>query len=348
MEKVDYYEVLGVQRTCSAEDIKVAYKKLALKWHPDKNRENPTEATQKFQKISEAYSVLSDTEKKSRYDKYGSLDDFEFNYDDFMNHFDFSTMFDMMEGMNFMFNNLGAFGKMPGGKGRHKNKYDDIMMKKLERKIKNEHRRKTKKEEDDDDSEEEVENMEDLWKKLGGKQAGNSKKTNGKPKDEDDGWTTEEEYSEDEAPPKKGEKNGKSAEAAEDDDDDYEDVDSDDDEDEDEPEPDNKKTAKNGVKKAAVVESDDDDDDDDFEGQDIFLMPMFMEENIVEAGNKFKCKFDNKVLTEMKLMEHFDKDHKKEFKDWLKKVTDEEEKKMKKGAGKGKKGKGGRGMFDFM
>jgi len=55
----DYYQVLGVDKKASADDIKKAYRKLALKWHPDKNPNNKT-AEEKFKKISEAYAVLSD------------------------------------------------------------------------------------------------------------------------------------------------------------------------------------------------------------------------------------------------------------------------------------------------
>ncbi|XP_066241742.1 dnaJ homolog subfamily B member 6 isoform X1 [Saccopteryx leptura] len=68
---VDYYEVLGVQRHASAEDIKKAYRKLALKWHPDKNPENKEEAERKFKQVAEAYEVLSDARKRDIYDKYG-------------------------------------------------------------------------------------------------------------------------------------------------------------------------------------------------------------------------------------------------------------------------------------
>uniref|UniRef100_I3NHC5 DnaJ homolog subfamily B member 6 n=1 Tax=Ictidomys tridecemlineatus TaxID=43179 RepID=I3NHC5_ICTTR len=68
---MDYCKVLGVQRHASPEDIKKAYRKLALKWHPDKNPENKEEAERKFKKVAEAYEVLSDAKKRDIYDKYG-------------------------------------------------------------------------------------------------------------------------------------------------------------------------------------------------------------------------------------------------------------------------------------
>ncbi|XP_049975887.1 dnaJ homolog subfamily B member 6 isoform X1 [Alexandromys fortis] len=68
---VDYYEVLGVQRHASPEDIKKAYRRQALKWHPDKNPENKEEAERKFKQVAEAYEVLSDAKKRDIYDKYG-------------------------------------------------------------------------------------------------------------------------------------------------------------------------------------------------------------------------------------------------------------------------------------
>ena len=70
MAKRDYYEVLGVQKGASAEEIKKAYRKLAVKYHPDKNPGNK-EAEEKFKAAAEAYSVLSDADKKARYDQFG-------------------------------------------------------------------------------------------------------------------------------------------------------------------------------------------------------------------------------------------------------------------------------------
>ncbi len=68
--KRDYYEVLSLSRDCSGDDIKRAYRRMALKYHPDKNPDNE-EAVQKFKECAEAYEVLSDPEKRQRYDRYG-------------------------------------------------------------------------------------------------------------------------------------------------------------------------------------------------------------------------------------------------------------------------------------
>uniref|UniRef100_A0A8C2UMU1 DnaJ homolog subfamily B member 6 n=1 Tax=Chinchilla lanigera TaxID=34839 RepID=A0A8C2UMU1_CHILA len=68
---VDYYEVLGMQSHASPEDIKKAYRKLALQWHPDKNPENEEEAERKLIQVTEAYEVLSDAKQRDVYDKYG-------------------------------------------------------------------------------------------------------------------------------------------------------------------------------------------------------------------------------------------------------------------------------------
>src|SRR5438876_5532930 len=67
--KRDYYEVLSLSRSCSDDDIKKAYRRLALQIHPDRN--NAPEATERFKEATEAYQVLSDAEKRSAYDRYG-------------------------------------------------------------------------------------------------------------------------------------------------------------------------------------------------------------------------------------------------------------------------------------
>src|SRR6202158_6481147 len=68
--KRDYYEVLGVSRTASAEELKRAYRKLALQYHPDRNPNDP-QAESRFKEINEAYEVLSDQSKRQRYDTFG-------------------------------------------------------------------------------------------------------------------------------------------------------------------------------------------------------------------------------------------------------------------------------------
>ena len=70
MAKRDYYEVLGVEKNASADEIKKAYRKMAIKYHPDKNP-GDKEAEEKFKEAAEAYSVLSDADKKARYDQFG-------------------------------------------------------------------------------------------------------------------------------------------------------------------------------------------------------------------------------------------------------------------------------------
>lgn len=69
-EKKDYYEVLGVSRDASVDEIKKAYRRLALKYHPDKNP-GDTQAEESFKEAAEAYAILSDTDKRARYDRFG-------------------------------------------------------------------------------------------------------------------------------------------------------------------------------------------------------------------------------------------------------------------------------------
>ncbi len=71
-EKRDYYEVLGVGRNSDEAEIKKAFRKLALEYHPDRN--TSADATEKFREAQEAYSVLSDPENKARYDQFGSAE----------------------------------------------------------------------------------------------------------------------------------------------------------------------------------------------------------------------------------------------------------------------------------
>ena len=71
LSAADYYKVLGVKKNASKKDLKKAYRKLALKYHPDKNLKNKAKATQKFEELSTAYEVLSDPAKRRIYDQQG-------------------------------------------------------------------------------------------------------------------------------------------------------------------------------------------------------------------------------------------------------------------------------------
>ncbi len=93
----DYYEILGVDKEAAQEDIKSAYHQAALKWHPDRNPDKP-DAEEKFKEISEAYSVLSDLDKKRNYDATGSPQGSVFGYRTAGDPFD---IFRSMSGMNF-------------------------------------------------------------------------------------------------------------------------------------------------------------------------------------------------------------------------------------------------------
>jgi molecular chaperone DnaJ len=90
--KRDYYEVLGIERSASAEDIKQAYRKLAMQWHPDRNP--APEATDRFREIAEAYAVLSDQTKRSAYDATGHAGVSErWSTEDIFRDFDFGDFF---------------------------------------------------------------------------------------------------------------------------------------------------------------------------------------------------------------------------------------------------------------
>ncbi len=90
-EKRDYYEVLGVEKGATKKDIKKAYRKLAMEYHPDVS-EDP-EAGEKFKEISEAYAILSDDEKKNTYDQYGHAGMGGFSQEDIFNNINFEDIF---------------------------------------------------------------------------------------------------------------------------------------------------------------------------------------------------------------------------------------------------------------
>lgn len=72
---MDYYQILGVSRSAGIDEIKKAYRRLVLRWHPDKNPNNTNEATLKFRQISEAYDVLSDPVKRRQFDRFGTIEE---------------------------------------------------------------------------------------------------------------------------------------------------------------------------------------------------------------------------------------------------------------------------------
>ncbi|HEC77481.1 MAG TPA: molecular chaperone DnaJ [Thermoplasmatales archaeon] len=109
--KRDYYEVLGVSRNATKEEIKRAYRRLALKYHPDKSSD--PNAEEKFKEISEAYAVLSDDEKRRQYDMFGHAGiESEYSYEDIFRTADFSDIFHDI-GFDFGFDEI--FKKFFGG-----------------------------------------------------------------------------------------------------------------------------------------------------------------------------------------------------------------------------------------
>ncbi|MDD3493923.1 MAG: DnaJ domain-containing protein, partial [Candidatus Thermoplasmatota archaeon] len=112
--KKDYYEVLGVNKDASQADIKKAYRRLALKYHPDKS--DRPDAEEKFKEISEAYAVLSDDEKRQQYDRFGHAGiDSQYSYQDIFRGADFSDIFRDL-GFDFGFSDI--FQQFFGGTGR--------------------------------------------------------------------------------------------------------------------------------------------------------------------------------------------------------------------------------------
>jgi len=138
-QQKDYYKILGVSKDASPEDIKKAFRKLAIKYHPDKNK-GDKKAEEKFKDINEAYAVLSDPEKKKQYDTFGSSEFHKhFSQEDIFRDFDLSSIFrDLgMGGDGFtriVFGTGGGAGgfedlftggaKQSGGRGRGQYHYD--------------------------------------------------------------------------------------------------------------------------------------------------------------------------------------------------------------------------------
>ncbi len=120
--KRDYYEVLGLQKGASADEVKQAFRRLALKHHPDRNPSNKKEAEEKFKEISEAYEVLSDPQKRSAYDQYGhggvegAFRHGNFRFEEDFTHFqDISDIFGG-GGLEELFASMGL-GGFGGGRG---------------------------------------------------------------------------------------------------------------------------------------------------------------------------------------------------------------------------------------
>ena len=106
--KKDYYEILGVPRNATQEEIKRAYKKLIKKWHPDLNPNNREEAERRFKEIQEAYEVLSDPEKRAMYDRFGYVG--EIPQEEFRTGGRIPSLEDLMREF------FGDFGSMFGGR----------------------------------------------------------------------------------------------------------------------------------------------------------------------------------------------------------------------------------------
>src|SRR6185295_16662508 len=110
--KRDYYEVLGVVKTAAGEEIKRAYRRLAMKYHPDRNSgEGSAEAEIRFKECAEAYEVLSDDQKRHRYDQFGHAG-VQGSHD--FSHMDVTDIFSMFDDI---FGGLGGFGARVGAGG---------------------------------------------------------------------------------------------------------------------------------------------------------------------------------------------------------------------------------------
>lgn len=114
-EKRDFYEVLGVQKNASPDEIKAAYRKLAMQYHPDRNRDNP-EAEEKFKEVGEAYEVLFDSNKRQRYDRFGHEGVSGAAGRGGFEHFDLSDALRMFMEQGFGFGDLFSGGRRGGSR----------------------------------------------------------------------------------------------------------------------------------------------------------------------------------------------------------------------------------------
>ncbi|MCF7911059.1 MAG: molecular chaperone DnaJ [Candidatus Cloacimonetes bacterium] len=132
MEKRDYYEVLGIAKTADASEIKKAYRKLAMKYHPDKNPDDK-EAERMFKEASEAYEVLSDADKRSKYDRYGhaglegAFGGSGFDWGNFSHFSDIEDIFGG-EGLGGIFEHLFGGGMNRSRGGSRRNKGEDLQL----------------------------------------------------------------------------------------------------------------------------------------------------------------------------------------------------------------------------
>jgi len=122
MAKRDYYEILGVIKSASADEIKKAYRKLALKYHPDRNKGDKT-AEGKFKEASEAYHVLSDKERKTNYDQFGHAAFEGAGGRSGFSNFDFSSAFSDIFGSDIFDDFFEGFG---GTRGRGRRRSSDF------------------------------------------------------------------------------------------------------------------------------------------------------------------------------------------------------------------------------
>ncbi|MDR3223825.1 MAG: molecular chaperone DnaJ [Methanobrevibacter sp.] len=119
-KKRDYYDILGIDKSASAKEIKKSYRKLAMKYHPDKAEESDKEKfTEKFKEISEAYAVLSDEEKKQKYDQFGHAGMDGFSQEDIFRNVNFEDIFQGFGGDGQGFGGIGdILSEIFGGGGR--------------------------------------------------------------------------------------------------------------------------------------------------------------------------------------------------------------------------------------